>query len=679
MGDNHDNHDNHDNGDSSNNNNNNNDNNNTSYCYLPTSILATNVLVYLERSSWNNLSVTSQELWDETRRGDGGGGGGGETPPWPDQNPYVQLPVDMVYSFAFSPHDGGRYLACGTFEGQILVWDNVTGQCDTLQTMEEDDDDNNVSGTRADVRCLVFPVSSSYSSSYSSSSIPHTNNNTRNSHRLVWVAVDGSIRQWDDIRGGKYYQHHDHDGELQQQPQRRRPTCRLLGRIGMTLQESDKVSLSADGTILAVGRALNRRTRTPPTVSIWNLADNRNNNSHSKNNHNENKNSHKKAEEENSNGGVSVYDDDDVGNDDDYDYSCWNHWIVNLPECYFVHALELSSGGPLNTMTTTTAAAGGGGGGGGSDGRYLAAVFGHWVCLWNFDQSDFPKPPLKTTTKKQQPRIRMDPPPPPHGSNNTTTTTTNSNTPPPPNRGPTSVLPKHPHPIRAIAWSSCSSYNNLIETIVNNNNHNNNPSPIPNNNNNNNYSTNSNNSKNNNNNLTTSNRRLLVLLACGLEDGTIWIWSIPNVACLYKLDANSLMTTTPLPPSAIYSLAFTPNHNHYHHNNHNHNPHYHHDDDDDYHGSTASHAPYSTATTNDTPLYLASGNETGMIRLWNVTTGTCLSTNGPAVHTDRIWAMTVTPNGQTVASYGSDGTIRLQTIPPRNVGGDSAGGGGVDG
>ena len=219
--------------------------------YVPGAAIGCHVFPYLDRHHWNRLSVANQELHAEASL---------RTPPWPDHDhttavsttpnrstrsddnsggdnssggraaASVALHVDMVFSMEFSKGDG-QYLACGTFDGQIMVFHSQTGRFTSLQEPDGD-------GTMDDVRRVVFPSETS----------PHT---------LISVANDGKVRIWDDIR------------ETSAQPAR----SRLLGQIDVTprIDPNDKVCLSPDGSILALGCDLNRRRRHPSKIEVWDV------------------------------------------------------------------------------------------------------------------------------------------------------------------------------------------------------------------------------------------------------------------------------------------------------------------------------------------------------------------------------------------------------------------------
>ena len=452
----------------------------SSNIYVPGAAIGSCVFPYLDRSIWNRLSLANHELKDEASF---------RIPPWPDHDHTVSssgptkekggencnvhhvnqsgggsiaLTVDMVFSMEFSRGDG-QYLACATFEGQVMIFDSQTGCCTTLQ------EPTDIGGTMDDVRRVVFPSSS-------------------NPHMLISVANDGKVRVWDDFRV---------------QP----PTSRLLGQIDVTarIDPNDKVCLSSDGTILALGCDLNRRRRHPSRIEVW-----------------------------------------DVPNG-----SCIQRFVLpmNIPS---ITAMELCFD---------------------AESSYLAvALFGNRVCVWDLDKIPRKKQSKKDMKSNSSPTVT-----PADAAGINSASIGNVTSYPAPAIPPTLVLKRHKDYVQCLAWSPHAQQHPNCEV------------------------------------------KRERILACGLFNSTIYVWGIPDRACLHVLGNPSL---TPGSPQASYALSFSPN---------------------------------------NYGALLVSGCQDGSLVFWKVNDGTFLSKTQPqGVHQDRIWALAFTPNGRTVCTYSTDGTIRFQ-------------------
>ena len=123
-------------------------------------------LQYLDRVSWNRLCSTNSQIYHSSRSA---------TPPWPQQLLRVDSPVISV---AFSLD--GKWLACGSVDGMVRLWNGRNGSCTLLE------------GHTEYVRCISF---------------------SPNGKILATGSGDGSICLWD--LGDKSYRRlNAHNGAI---------------------------------------------------------------------------------------------------------------------------------------------------------------------------------------------------------------------------------------------------------------------------------------------------------------------------------------------------------------------------------------------------------------------------------------------------------------------------------
>ncbi|HEY9597816.1 MAG TPA: NB-ARC domain-containing protein, partial [Cyanophyceae cyanobacterium] len=111
------------------------------------------------------------------------------------------------------------------------------------------------------------------------------------------------------------------------------------------------------------------------------------------------------------------------------------------------------------------------------------------------------------------------------------------------------------------------------------------------------------------------------ILASSSLDRTIKLWDINTGQCLKTLEDNC----------AVYTLAFLP----------------------------------SLDAESSAPVLLASAGDDGIIKLWDVQTGKCVRTLQG--HRDRIWSITLSPDGETLASASDDQTVKLWNLQDGQV------------
>lgn len=109
------------------------------------------------------------------------------------------------------------------------------------------------------------------------------------------------------------------------------------------------------------------------------------------------------------------------------------------------------------------------------------------------------------------------------------------------------------------------------------------------------------------------------LLATGSEDHLVRVWNVRTGELLHTLQGHT---------DEVRSIAFSP---------------------------TGRRARTAMAD-----WLLASGSYDGTVRLWNATQGTCLTVL--EAHTDWIWSIAISPDGQTLASGSQDATVTLWQI-----------------
>ena len=92
---------------------------------IPTTVLTTHLLPFLDRKTWNNLSMASRELREVTSS---------LVPPWPTK---ISLgPGVLLHSLLFSPD--GNHIVCSTKIGTVYVLHQRTGFLAVLDVQHDD-------------------------------------------------------------------------------------------------------------------------------------------------------------------------------------------------------------------------------------------------------------------------------------------------------------------------------------------------------------------------------------------------------------------------------------------------------------------------------------------------------------------------------------------------------------
>ena len=105
---------------------------------LPSTVIVSHILPYLDRVSFNNVITISTEIFEETKSAQ-------MNPPWPQ----TTLPVESeVRTIAFSPQN--NILVCGCEDGSVRVWKNKNGNCTILP------------GHEADILTIAFAMDGSF-------------------------------------------------------------------------------------------------------------------------------------------------------------------------------------------------------------------------------------------------------------------------------------------------------------------------------------------------------------------------------------------------------------------------------------------------------------------------------------------------------------------------------------